>query len=278
VKPIPVVFHLGPLTIHTYGLGLALTFYVAFRYLERRLARAGQPTEWVAGMTIAVVIGAILGARAMHVLANWSYYGSHLGEIPLIWRGGLSSFGGLIVAVPIGLAITRRRCPSMARLAGTDLVAPVLMAAWAMGRLLGPQLMVAGGGHPSTAWFAMSYADQIGRRVPVPIIQALEDAATFVVLLVLERALASRASTRALANPPHGLVTACAMVLWGITRGLDEHFLLDGGSNLGSLLVEWASLGLVVAGCVLGIWALGQWRDATDGAAEATPSDHALQN
>ena len=66
------------------------------------------------------------------------------------------------------------------------------------------------------------------------------------------------------------------MVLWGITRGLDEHFLLDGGSNLGSLLVEWASLGLIITGTALGIWALKEWRDATDGAAEATPSDHVL--
>ena len=41
MKPIPVVFHLGPLQIHTYGIGLALTFWFGLRYTERRLRKAG---------------------------------------------------------------------------------------------------------------------------------------------------------------------------------------------------------------------------------------------
>jgi prolipoprotein diacylglyceryltransferase len=29
VKPIPVSFHIGPLEVHTYGIGLAITFLVS---------------------------------------------------------------------------------------------------------------------------------------------------------------------------------------------------------------------------------------------------------
>ena len=39
VKPIPVVFHLGPLQVHTYGIGLALTFWFGYRYFAKRLPR-----------------------------------------------------------------------------------------------------------------------------------------------------------------------------------------------------------------------------------------------
>lgn len=272
MEPIPVVLHLGPLSVHTYGLGLAITFYVAFRLLERRLGRAGRPTEWVATMAIVVVASAILGARAMHVAANWSDYGAHPSEIPIIWHGGLSSFGGLLLAVPVGLAFAKRHCGDLGLMGALDLATPVLMGCWALGRLLGPQLMVAGGGHPSTAWFAMAYAGQVGRRVPVPIIQALEDGLSAFVLIRLERRLGRVTVQPGRSTRPTGVVTGVSMVLWGISRGLDEHFLLDGGSNLGSLLVEWASIALVVGGAVVLLRAAHRWRTATDGAALTMPS------
>jgi hypothetical protein len=68
-----------------------------------------------------------------------------------------------------------------------DLMAPVLMACWGMGRLLGPQLMVAGGGHPTHQWFGMYYAGQVGKRLPVPIFQSMEDFTIFGILLLVER-------------------------------------------------------------------------------------------
>jgi hypothetical protein len=68
-----------------------------------------------------------------------------------------------------------------------DLMAPVLMACWGMGRLLGPQLMVAGGGHATHQWFGMYYAGQVGRRLPVPIFQSIEDFTIFGILLLVER-------------------------------------------------------------------------------------------
>ena len=46
MKPIPVVFHIGPLQVHTYGIGLALTFWFGYTYFERRLRKHGYPTDW----------------------------------------------------------------------------------------------------------------------------------------------------------------------------------------------------------------------------------------
>ena len=51
MKPIPVVFHLGPLQIHTYGIGLALTFWFAFAYFERRLQKNGFARRLISGPT-----------------------------------------------------------------------------------------------------------------------------------------------------------------------------------------------------------------------------------
>lgn len=265
MKPIPVSFHIGPLLVHTYGIGLAVTFWFAYRYFERRLRRRGYPTAWVTGMFLWVVVSSIVGARALHVVSNWSYYSADPGQILSIWHGGLSSFGGLLFGVPTGLLLARRRCPQLGVLTALDTVAPVLMAAWGVGRLLGPQLMVAGGGAPTTAWYGMYYAGETGRRVPVPLIQSIDSFAIFGLLLLVERYVRRR---------PTGLVLSVAMGLWGLARFLEEHFWLgthaqvgssQSESGIGPVLVQGAGLALFAAGILTALWL---WRRAgTSGAA-----------
>jgi phosphatidylglycerol---prolipoprotein diacylglyceryl transferase len=260
VRPIPVAFHIGPLVVHTYGLGLAVTFWFAYRYFERRLRSAGYPTDWVLSLFVWVVVSAVIGARLMHVLATLSDYRTDPLAVLAVWRGGLSSWGGLIVAVPTGVLVTRRRCPQLRFGRALDLVAPVLAAAWAVGRILGPQLMVAGGGHLTHQWFGMYYADQAGKRLPVPIFQALEDGTIFCVLLYVERRVRRRAAAAEGSVPlaeaafPAGTVIGGGMVLWGIERVLDEKLWLSYPGQLGDVLVEAAGLALAVAGVlVLGL-------------------------
>ncbi|MCX6512552.1 MAG: prolipoprotein diacylglyceryl transferase [Actinobacteria bacterium] len=250
MRPIPTAFQLGPLELHTYGIGLALTFWFAYRYFERRLAKAGFETEWLSSLFIWVIVSALSGARVLHLLSQFGYYSSHPSEIFAIWHGGLSSFGGLLFAVPTALFIAHRRCPSLGVLEGLDIVAPVLMAAWAIGRLLGPQMMYQGGGHQTQQWFGMYYDGQYGKRIPVPLIQAIEDFGTYLILIFTERKLASAQAARDGAKL-HGAVIGLAMLIWGISRGLDERLLLGESGHLGSLLVQGASVGLIVGGSSL---------------------------
>ena len=202
MRPIPVAFHIWFLEVHTYGIGLALTFWFGLRYTERRLRRAGYPWQWVTGMFVWVIVAAIVGARALHVVSNLSFYTHNPGQIVAIWQGGLSSFGGILFAVPVAIVSSRRRCPQLPSLRFADLMAPVLMACWGIGRLLGPQLMVAGGGHPTNQWFGMYYAGQVGKRLPVPIFQSIEDLTIFGILLLVERWLRTIAPDPAVARVP----------------------------------------------------------------------------
>jgi hypothetical protein len=228
-------------------------------------------------MFVWVIISAIVGARALHVVSNLSYYSHYPSQVFAIWQGGLSSFGGLLFAVPVAIVSTRRRCPELPGLRFADLMAPVLMACWGMGRLLGPQLMVAGGGHRTNQWFGMYYADQPGKRLPVPIFQAMEDFAIFGILLLVERWLRASAPAPAAGEgseparallPPAGIVIGVGMVLWGIERFLDEHLWLGEDGHLGSLLVQWAGIALAIAGIVLVATRLGplqRWRRGEGG-------------
>jgi phosphatidylglycerol:prolipoprotein diacylglycerol transferase len=245
MKPIPTSFHIGPLLVHTYGIGLAITFWFAYRYFTRRLRDAGYETEWLTGVFIWIVVSSIVGARALHVIANWSTYSAAPGQILQVWHGGLSSFGGLLFGVPTGVILARRRCPALATVRALDIVAPVLMAAWGVGRLLGPQLMVSGGGARTTAWYGMQYTGQVGDRVPVPIFQAIDSFAIFGILLLIERYYRDR---------PVGFVLAATMALWGLARFLEESLWLHQNDHNGSILVEGAGLALFAAG--LGVMAV----------------------
>jgi hypothetical protein len=151
------------------------------------------------------------------------------------------------------------------------------MACWGIGRLLGPQLMVAGGGHPTSQWFGMYYAGQPGKRLPVPIFQSIEDFTIFGILLLVERWLRRSAPVAATGEdgapgatllPPSGIVLGVGMVLWGVERFLDEHLWLGEDGHLGSLLVQWAGIALAVAGAVLLVSRLGplqRWRRGEGG-------------
>src|ERR1700722_18531432 len=260
MKPIPVEFHIGPLQVHTYGIGLALTFWFGFVYFERRLRKNGYPPEGLVPVFLWIILAAVVGARAMHVLSNLSYYTQNPGDILAIWHGGLSSFGGVLLAVPVGIILTRRRCSELPMGRALDLVTPVLLACWALGRLLGPQLMVAGGGHPTHQWFGMYYAGQTGPRLPVPIFQALEDFTVYLILIAIERSLDRWPDGSRRTGYPTGTVLGTAMILWGIERSLDEHLWLGEAGRLGSDLVQLAGVLLVIGGAVILVRTRRRWK------------------
>ena len=184
----------------------------------------------------------MVGARVVHVVSQWSFYAAHPGQIPAIWNGGLSSFGGLLFALPTGLVLMRRRCPGVSLGRGLDLAAPVLAAGWAMGRLLGPQLMISGGGRPTTAWYGMRYAGSAGPRVPVPIFQSIGAFLVLAAVLLVERRMHQR---------PDGLLIAVAAALWGACRFLDQFLWLGTPGRIDAVevaglllsLIGWMALG-----------------------------------
>jgi len=249
VRPVPVAWHLGPVEFHTYGLGLAITFFFAYYYLRRRLSDHGYPYEWLGKTAVYVVVMALVGARLVHVIANVSDYTWQPVQVLEVWNGGLSSFGGIALGVPTGFLMARRKASEVPSLALADLVAPVLLASWAVGRLLGPQLMYAGGGHPTHQWFGMYYAGQVGRRLPVPLFQAALSLAVLLIVWQVERHAAGRASLR-------GLVIAVAVGFWGLNRFVEEHLWLAYPGHAGAVAVQVAGLLMCAAGFGAALWCL----------------------
>jgi len=242
VSPVPTSFHLGPLVFHLYGFGLAIAAYVTYLYARRRLERAGFDARPFDRFAIIMIVSGLIGARIAHVATNWSYYSGHPVRWIEFWQGGLASFGGLALAIPVGLWLQRRWWPQSSLARFSDALVPALIAGWALGRVLGPQFMVDGGGHLTHQWFGLSYAGQSGKRVPVPLIQGAEDCLLWLALIGLQRQKISRRA---------GVVSAAGMIVWGLVRALDERLLLGQRSHSGSIGVQLAGLLLSLCGVVL---------------------------
>ncbi len=93
----PEIVQLGPLTLRWYGLLFALGFLLGFYIVRRMFLAEGAPEAWLDKCFMAMVLGAVLGARLGHVFFyDWDYYSQHPGEILAVWEGGLASHGGAI--------------------------------------------------------------------------------------------------------------------------------------------------------------------------------------
>ena len=241
----PTSFHIGPLVFHIYGLGLAVAAYVTYIYAEKRLSRAGIDSTRFGVFAGIIIVAGLLGARGANIITNWSYYSGNVGRWLAVWQGGLASFGGIAVAVPVGLYLKHRYWKTTSLASFADALIPALVAGWALGRVLGPQFMVDGGGHVTNQWFGIHYAGQVGKRVPVPLIQGAEDALLWLSLL---------AGSKFIKQP--GAIAGAGMFIWGIVRALDEKFLLGQQSHAGSIGVQISGLVLSAAGFLILVKAL----------------------
>ncbi len=124
---------LGPLTIHFYGIMIALGVVAGIKLLGNRLVRRGIGSlDDANSIGLWGVLGGVIGSRLYHVATDWSKFSDNLSNIPKIWEGGLGIPGGLLGGVLTAYFVARRRGVSAPSL--LDAGAPALPLAQAIGR------------------------------------------------------------------------------------------------------------------------------------------------
>ena len=88
---------------------VATAFLVGLWTAGRRGLRAGIAAEKIVDMGPWLIVGAIVGARALYVVSYWqeSFAGKPLAEILMVWKGGVVFYGGLIGASLTYIAYVR---------------------------------------------------------------------------------------------------------------------------------------------------------------------------
>jgi phosphatidylglycerol:prolipoprotein diacylglycerol transferase len=131
----PIAFNLGPLTIHWYGVMVALAFLVGLWTAGRRATRSGINGERIVDLGPWLILGAILGARTFYVVSYWreEFAGKPISEIFMIHHGGLVFYGGLLGASLAGIIYIRIRGLALWKVA--DILAPSIALGYVFGRI-----------------------------------------------------------------------------------------------------------------------------------------------
>ncbi|TDA70242.1 MAG: prolipoprotein diacylglyceryl transferase [Clostridia bacterium] len=129
-----VLFHLGPLPLHTYGVMLALGVLAAIYVIRREARRKHLDDDRVLDFVFWALVLGILGARVGFIIfADLGYYWQNPLAFFRLQDGGLSIHGAITGGVVAGLLFARRTGISFWRLA--DVVAPGLALGIAIGRV-----------------------------------------------------------------------------------------------------------------------------------------------
>ena len=92
-------FAIGPLTIHYYGLVIALGLMLAVAYCCKRSKQFGLKEDDILDGVLWVTPFAICCARIYYVVFSWDAYRNDPISALYIWEGGIAIYGGVIGAV-----------------------------------------------------------------------------------------------------------------------------------------------------------------------------------
>jgi prolipoprotein diacylglyceryl transferase len=134
-SPSTGVYHLGPFTLHMYGVMLLLAIVASIWLTGRRWVAWGGDWDLVFRCAVWGVIAGVVGARIYHLITSWNqdpgihdhWYGPFA-----VWEGGLGVWGGIPLGVLVGGWIVRRSGNSVRLM--MDAVAPGLLLAQGIGR------------------------------------------------------------------------------------------------------------------------------------------------
>jgi phosphatidylglycerol---prolipoprotein diacylglyceryl transferase len=105
LRSIPMV---GQLTLYTYGVLLAAAYLLGLKFAMVRAKRRGLDANRVLDLGIYIIISALIGAKLLLLLTDFSTFRADPRELLTLLRSGGVFYGGLILAVTVALLYIRR--------------------------------------------------------------------------------------------------------------------------------------------------------------------------
>jgi len=249
----PDLFSIGPITIHTYGVMVAIGFLLGIGLALRQARKEGIPPEKISDLSFYLLLAAIIGSRIFYILLNPGPYIKNPVAILKIWEGGLVFYGGLIFAVITGVIYIKRHNLSLWQIA--DIFAPSIAVGHAIGRL-GCFFAGCCHGRPADLPWAITFTDPhslapLGIALhPTQLYEAGGEFINFLILLLLRKRQTFR-----------GEVFWSYVILYSILRFFVEFF--RGDAARGMLTQELSvaqAISIVMFFTAIGFMTFLRWR------------------
>lgn len=257
----PTLFTLGPFTVHSFGLMVALAFIAALSlmsFLVKRGAVKGLGEEGVSQFLIFAMLGGAFGARFAYVCEHWSaeFAGRPFTEVFRFDKGGLMFYGGLFGAILAIVLFSRLKKVNLIDL--LDMCAAILPLGHAFGRcgcflngccygrVADCAISVT---YPpnSPAWSEQVLSGAISRgaatSLPVLPSQLIEAGANLILFIALFSVIRNK--------PARGLVSGLYLVCYAVIRFFTETLRSDPRMTVGIFSIsQFLSLLVFAAGLV----------------------------
>lgn len=155
--------HLGPITIHAFGVLVALGILLAFRLIRTRAPRIGLDSVLAEQLAMRMVV---FGFIVAHVFDRIAYFPHDVLARPwsllFIWES-ISSFGGFLGATLVAVWFVHRHRDKALGWRYLDLIAWAFPAAWMLGRT-GCFVAFDHPGYPTTFFLGQRYVDHVVRH------------------------------------------------------------------------------------------------------------------
>jgi phosphatidylglycerol---prolipoprotein diacylglyceryl transferase len=133
-KMYPILLSFGNIKVYSYGLFVAIAFFVGIFFAVKEAKRKDFPVNVVYDLSEIIIISALLGGRLTFVLMNLPIYLNDPIGIFRVWEGGMVFYGGLITAViSIIIYLRIKKITNILNIA--DIFAPSIMIGHALGRV-----------------------------------------------------------------------------------------------------------------------------------------------
>ena len=239
----PELFKLGPFTVYTYGVLLAVSYLIGLRLSMWRAKQRGLNPQRVLDLGIYIIIAALVGAKLLLLVVEFDQFKSPRDLLNLARLGGVF-YGGFLLAVGVGFwYVIKHHMPFWTT---CDVAAPGI----ALGHITGRLGCLAAGccyGKPTDVAWAVTFTNplasaNVGTPLGIPLhpTQLYEAGAALLILIVL---LTTEKRGRAFAGRTFWLY----MFLYAVSRFIIEMYRGDPRGTVFGVLSTSQFIAVVLA-------------------------------
>ena len=127
------LFHIGKITIHGYGLMIAVGVLVATFISMFRAKKKKMDMDPILDIILIILIGGFLGGKLLYIIVDWKNFIAAENKLAYFGGSGFVVYGGIILALVVNLIYLRLRKKNF--LEYFDLIAPSVSIAQGFGRI-----------------------------------------------------------------------------------------------------------------------------------------------